>query len=191
MFNQKGIGSIAITIVVALIVIGGGVFYLTQDKTPSPTIENNDSIMEDKQNTTDNTSINGGGAISDDEVSEDSAINDDAMKKDDQVTNNTGSYEAYDATKVAQAATDGKAVLFFHANWCPTCRALNSNIESNLSKIPSGVTIFKTDYDTQTALKKKYGITYQHTMVQVDAEGNQITKWSGSPTLNDLISKIK
>jgi hypothetical protein len=53
------------------------------------------------------------------------------------------------------------------------------------------VSILKVDYDKETELKKKYGVTYQHTLVQVDKDGNLIKKWSGSPTLTKLVSEIK
>lgn len=100
-----------------------------------------------------------------------------------------GSYESYDASKVARAES-GKVVLFFHASWCPTCRALNGDIEKNLSAIPGGTTILKTDYDKETELKKKYGVTYQHTLVQVDKDGNMIKKWSGGLKLENLLSQV-
>ena len=101
-----------------------------------------------------------------------------------------GSYENYDAAKLALAST-GDVVLFFHAPWCPTCRALNSDIEGNLSTIPVGVTILKTDYDSSSDLKKKYGVTYQHTFVQVDAKGNMIKKWSCGNTLASVLTQIQ
>lgn len=101
-----------------------------------------------------------------------------------------GTYESYAPEKIAKAET-GKVVLFFHASWCPTCRALNSDIEANISKIPNGTTVLKTDYDTETELKKKYGVTTQHTLVQVDKDGNMITKWSGGSKLENLLAKIQ
>ncbi len=101
-----------------------------------------------------------------------------------------GSYEAYAPEKLAKAAT-GDVVLFFRASWCPTCRALDADIKKNESQIPKDVTILDVDYDNSTALKQKYGVTYQHTLVQVDQEGNLITKWTSSPTLTSLVSNIK
>ncbi|MFZ2523509.1 MAG: thioredoxin family protein [Minisyncoccia bacterium] len=101
-----------------------------------------------------------------------------------------GSYEAYSAEKIANAET-GDVVLFFHATWCPSCKALNGDIEKNVSTIPTGVTILKTDYDKEVALKKKYGVTYQHTLVQVDKDGNMIKKWSGGSKLENLLSQIQ
>lgn len=101
-----------------------------------------------------------------------------------------GTYETYAPEKLSKAET-GRVVLFFHASWCPTCRALNSNIEASKSIIPADVTILKTDYDTETELKKKYGVTTQHTLVQVDKDGNMLTKWSGGSTIESIISKLK
>lgn len=100
-----------------------------------------------------------------------------------------GSYETYDASKISRAES-GTVILFFHASWCPSCRALNGDIEKNIGNIPEQVSILKTDYDTETELKKKYGVTYQHTLVQVDQNGEMIKKWSGSPSLSSLLSQI-
>ncbi len=49
-----------------------------------------------------------------------------------------------------------------------------------------------TSTDSKTPdLKKKYGVTYQHTLVQVDAAGNTIKKWSGGNTLSSVLSMIQ
>lgn len=119
----------------------------------------------------------------------------DMMKKDetsmmDKDVMTKGSYEAYSPEKVMRAQT-GDVVLFFHASWCPSCRGLNSDIEANMNAIPEGVTILKVDYDKETELKKKYGVTTQHTLVQVDKDGNMIKKWSGGSSLANLVSQIQ
>lgn len=101
-----------------------------------------------------------------------------------------GSYEAYAEEKLSKANA-GDVVLFFRASWCPTCRAVDADIKKNLTAIPAGLVILDVNYDTATDLKKKYGVTYQHTFVQVDAQGNQIAKWSGSQTLAALASQVK
>ncbi|MEZ4156816.1 MAG: thioredoxin family protein [Candidatus Paceibacterota bacterium] len=97
-------------------------------------------------------------------------------------------YQEY--SEEALASVEGP-VLFFHAVWCPTCKSLDNDIMANLSDIPSDVTILKVDYDSYTDLKKKYGVTTQHTLVQVDNEGNLINKWLGSPTLEALLAKVQ
>lgn len=121
--------------------------------------------------------------------SEEKAMMEEGTEKSE-ATMKKGSYEAYTAEKIARAET-GDVVLFFHASWCPSCRGLNADIEKNLDAIPSGVSILKVDYDKETELKKKYAVTYQHTLVQVDKDGNLIKKWSGTPSLSDLVSQIQ
>ena len=87
-------------------------------------------------------------------------------------------YQPY--TKAAfDAAKGSQRVLFFHATWCPNCKRADADITKNLAKLPADVVVFKTDYDRETALKKQYGITAQHTFVLVDAQGRALKKWAG------------
>jgi len=102
-------------------------------------------------------------------------------------SNSSGKYIEYSKSSL----TDSKNVIFFAANWCPTCRGLDKAINSSLSTIPSNLTILKADYDTETVLKQKYGVTYQHTLVQVDIDGNLIKKWSGSTDISEIIKEIR
>jgi thioredoxin 1 len=115
---------------------------------------------------------------------EDQAMADDDMMK------KAGTYAAYDASKLAMA-NSGDVVLFFKAAWCPSCRTLDSNIKANLDAIPAGLTILEVDYDSATALKQKYGVTSQHTLVQVDAAGTQLKKWSGGATLASVVAQVQ
>lgn len=155
--------------------------------------KNEDAMMEGDEETNDDAMMNDN-ASSDTEMMENvNTMNneEDSSLSSDAAVSVKGEYTDYDATRVADAARSGKAILFFHAPWCPTCSALDKDIRANSANIPDNVVIFKTDYDTQRELKKKYGVTYQHTLVQVDENGNQITKWSGGNTLASLISKVQ
>lgn len=107
------------------------------------------------------------------------------------IKNNTNyiSYADYNSNK--DNYKNAKVVLYFHAPWCPTCQALDKDITANINDLPTDTVIVKTDYDSSTELKKKYGVTYQHTLVQVDNNGEKINKWSGSPQLKDVVSKIQ
>ena len=67
---------------------------------------------------------------------------------------------------------------------------INEEFNANLDRIPEDVIVLKTDYDSQKELKKKYGITYQHTFVLVDDEGNEIKTWNGGG-IEELISNTK
>jgi thioredoxin 1 len=101
----------------------------------------------------------------------------------------TKNYVEY-TQKAYDEAAGMKRVLFFAASWCPTCRAADKDFNANLDKIPGDVVILKTDYDTQTALKTKYGITRQHTFVYVNAKGEALKKWSGGATA-EIIENTK
>lgn len=81
-------------------------------------------------------------------------------------------------------------VLFFKANWCPTCTEVDTDIKNNEASINPDLAIMIVDYDESDDLKIKYGVTYQHTFVQVDQNGELIKKWSGSPTLDELSSEV-
>ena len=125
-------------------------------------------------------------------------LEDRSMGEEQQETTNTlserqgsrGTYEAYAPEKLSKA-DEGDVVLFFHASWCPSCRFLDAGIREHADEIPDGLTILKLDYDTETELKKKYGVTTQHTLVQVDAEGNLIKKWSGGISVESIVEQLK
>ncbi len=79
-------------------------------------------------------------------------------------------------------------IIFFAASWCPSCVAANANLAA--SDIPVWVTILKADFDTEIDLRQKYGVVAQHTFVSVDADGNQLRKWVGGTTIEDIIEKL-
>lgn len=93
-----------------------------------------------------------------------------------------GAYIEYKDGSIENTA--GTKLLFFHASWCPQCRALESDIEEK--GVPSGVSILKVDYDTNQDLRQKYGITIQATVVKVDDNGNLLKKYVAydSPTID-------
>lgn len=98
-------------------------------------------------------------------------------------------FRDYNVSDVAYAR-DGNVVLFFAASWCPTCTKLEADIKNNLSSINPNLLILRVDYDSNPELKSKYGITYQHTLVQIDHTGEELSKWYGSIDLASLQSKV-
>jgi len=125
------------------------------------------------------------------------------MKKDDSKigdSNNammqkSGAYLSFTPeTLVTTAST--RQVLFFFANWCPTCASADKNFTQNLSEIPADVTLIKVNYnDTETDktekdLAEKYGVTYQHTFVQIDEQGNKVGIWNGGQ-IGELLSNLR
>lgn len=183
--NKNVLGIILVIIVVA------GISFIAFASQNTPATETQDvveKVQEIAEDTTVSEEMPTIGEISNMAPTSPST-NTPSSTEESTLTTTVGSYEAYSEDKIARAA-NGTVVLFFHAAWCPSCRALNTNIESNRSEIPAGVSILKTDYDSETELRKKYGVTTQHTLVQVDKDGNLIKKWSGGSTLDSIISQI-
>jgi thiol-disulfide isomerase/thioredoxin len=84
-----------------------------------------------------------------------------------------GNYIEYEEGIIEK--TPGTKLLFFHAPWCPQCRALESDIKAQ--DLPKDLTIIKVDYDSSQELKERYGVTMQTTIVRVDDEGNLVDKY--------------
>jgi thiol-disulfide isomerase/thioredoxin len=85
------------------------------------------------------------------------------------------------------AHEDSTVVLFFHADWCPSCRATDAALTED--GVPEGLTVVKVDFDSQTSLRQEYGIVQQHSFVHVDALGTALATWSGSPDGEDILAR--
>ena len=104
-------------------------------------------------------------------------------------------YVEYTSTNLEKSANT-RRVLFFYANWCPTCRPADANLKQNVGRIPEDVTVVRVNYndsDTDSEeeeLANRYNISYQHTFVQIDESGNEVSKWNGGQ-INELLKNIK
>jgi thiol-disulfide isomerase/thioredoxin len=175
---------------VLALILAGGIYWIASGspEVPAPTTAKDDVMMDADSSTEKDAMIN-------DAMKKEPA---DAMKENDErvmekemgAMMRKGSIEAYSPDKLALAQS-GKVVIFFHATWCPICRALDAEAVANPSLVPDGVTVLKVDYDTATALKQKYGVTVQHTFVQVDASGASLAKWSDATTYAQLFARLK
>jgi thiol-disulfide isomerase/thioredoxin len=93
-------------------------------------------------------------------------------------------------------ASPTRRVLFFYASWCPTCKSADANFTANESNIPEDVTLIRVNYndpetdEEEKDLAKKYGVTYQHTYVQIDSAGTETTIWNGGQ-IDELLTNIK
>jgi thiol-disulfide isomerase/thioredoxin len=136
------------------------------------------------------------GCASDDTASEPAAASESAMEKEasespaamekegeeDAAMAKEGAW-VDQAAYEADAATfheSGDVVLFFNASWCPTCKATVKSLDAEGA--PAGLTVVSVDYDAATDLRQQYGVTVQHTFVQVDEQGNELAKFTGAPT---------
>jgi thiol-disulfide isomerase/thioredoxin len=180
--------------VVAGVVLVGGWFLLSSNNDEAAKMSAEKAAMEEKammeKEEMEKAAMEEKAMMDKDESGAMMKKEDQAIAGDEAMMKKVGTYAQYDESKLAMA-NRGEVVLFFKASWCPSCRALDSNIKANLEAIPAGLTILEVDYDSATALKQKYGVTTQHTLVQVDASGNLIEKWSGSPTLAAVVAKVQ
>jgi len=87
-----------------------------------------------------------------------------------------GRYVDYNSSVVA-ASGYNETILFFHAAWCPECRAFERAITAE--SIPAGVQIVKVNYDSSDDLRQKYGVTIQSTFVKVASNGDRVSTWVG------------
>ncbi|MBP9773274.1 MAG: thioredoxin family protein [Candidatus Peribacteraceae bacterium] len=77
------------------------------------------------------------------------------------------------------------SILFFKANWCPSCKAADKYLTQLYGSQDVPQTVYKVDYDTQKELKQRYGIVYQHTFVFIDGTGKALKTILG-PTNDEL-----
>lgn len=164
--NQGFATPVAIVIVALIAIIGGVSYFATKEASP----------------TKEESAVKPEGDVVEKETN--------VIEKKPSTNTKQGTYGVYSPEKIALASEDS-VLLFFHAPWCPTCRALESEINSNPSAIPNGVHILKVDYDTAIALRQKYGVTVQHTFVQVNTKGDSLQKWSDTYKLAQVLGRIK
>jgi thiol-disulfide isomerase/thioredoxin len=102
-----------------------------------------------------------------------------------------GDYKPYTESELVHAKEGHHVIIFFNASWCPTCQSTVKDIEANLGKIAPNTHILSADYDKETALKQKYGVTMQHTFVEVNAKGDLLNKVSGLGTVDAINAYLK
>jgi len=166
------VSHIKIGIVILLVVVGVG--YLATKDSGSKTItaeETTEVVTEKSTVDTVATKVAEIPSTSDTQVAE------------------VGTYQAYDPALVANSDAE-HIVLFFAASWCPSCRALDKDILANQGSIPSGVEIYKVDYDTAIALKKQYGVTTQHSLIEIASDGTAKSSITHPATLADVLKTI-
>lgn len=71
------------------------------------------------------------------------------------------------------------ALVFVHAEWCPTCRTQDKILERLLPGDEfKGITTLKVDFDTQREVVKAFGVRYQSTLI-VFKSGREVARVTG------------
>lgn len=164
---------LVVAVIVFLILVGGFVASeMNQDKSSEEQL--NARMPSDA------------GLVSDENPKSD----DQTVKRSDEAVSSLGTYITLsDFNADTQKYSTTRIVYFFHASWCPNCQAIHKDLTNDDSKIPANVTIIKTDFDTETDLRKRYGVTTQYTFVEVDRDGNEIKQWS-APSIEDVYAGL-
>ena len=72
----------------------------------------------------------------------------------------------YTGAALADAQKAGKPVaLHFHADWCPTCKAQEKSLAVLKTEPDLGVLLLVANYDTEKALKTRFKVRSQSTLV--------------------------
>jgi thioredoxin 1 len=188
---QKGFAVPGIIAIIALVAIVGGIAYFVNLQVPK-----NDATMEKKEG---GEVMNEGESMMKEEGAmmekkdgetvmkkEDEVMVDnksDVMMKEEAMTKYSGAVLAgksaplLDFTKAdydAAIKTNKVVVLFFYANWCPTCKAEFPIMQKTFNELATDKVVgFRVNYnDDQTDsnekdLAKEFGVAYQHTKVFV------------------------
>jgi len=99
----------------------------------------------------------------------------------------------FNQVKFDQANAAGQpVVVYFHADWCPTCR-VQQPIVARLAAEPKlkAVTIFEADFDTETALEKTLKVGQQSTFVAFK-HGQEVSRSTGQTqesAIRDILQK--
>lgn len=103
-------------------------------------------------------------------------------------------YYVFEKSDYARLLKEGRPVLlFFYANWCPTCASQEPiMIETMNEGLSNGVIALRVNYnDTETspgekALAEQFVVTYQHTFVSINNGGHVVNKVTGQQSKEEL-----
>lgn len=172
-----------VSVVLLLLLAGAGAYLLRR---PNTKMVETDSALTEKVSED---------VMVDDAMMDETLVAEADSKVDEKMMQKNGSYAPF-TSKVLVSSSETRRVLFFYANWCPTCLPADASFSERESEIPANVTLIRVNYnDTETEqaekdLAQKYGVTYQHTFVQIDSQGAEVAKWNGGQ-IEELVSKVQ
>lgn len=78
------------------------------------------------------------------------------------------------------------AIVYFHADWCPTCKAQEPLVQELLKESRmKDVTLFSADFDKESGLKKALRVSSQSTFV-IFKGGKEAARSTGQTNKEDL-----
>ena len=171
-----------------------------------------DSMMKDDKSPSDDSmmkqedKMEGDATKKDDAMMEDAPKEDSTMKQEDKMMQNEEDsmmkdseqssavpyYIAFSNGEFNRAASARKATLmYFYAPWCPICQAEEPKVKSWVEGSGLNVAGFRVDYDHETQLKQKLGVTSQHTTIIFDTQGKESARYVGPVDQATLLDALK
>ncbi|MDQ3089842.1 MAG: thioredoxin family protein [bacterium] len=197
--KSKGMATPVIIGVLALVILAGGAAYFKTS--------NQSESMLAGQKASEDISINGGAVT---ETGDSAVVSDEVMmKKDAMVDGQMVKYEGkvlagnssplleFNKADYDTAIKSNKlVVLYFYANWCPTCKVEFPKAEAAFDTLTGEQVVgFRVNYkDNETSsdevnLAREFGVPYQHTKVFIKG-GKQVLKSPESWDTARYISEI-
>jgi thioredoxin 1 len=97
----------------------------------------------------------------------------------------------YSATALADAQKADKPVaLHFHADWCPTCKAQASLLQTLKAEPGLELTVLVANYDDEKDLKRRFNVRGQSTLVVLRGD-KEVTRSVGDTTVAGLRNALK
>jgi thioredoxin 1 len=94
----------------------------------------------------------------------------------------------------AAATAEGKPILvYFHAPWCPICRAQEPKVKARLNGDYKHVVAFRVDYDSNVPLRKEMNVAKQSTLIlfQGPKEITRLSYTSEDKAIDDLFAHAR
>ncbi|HLD59721.1 MAG TPA: thioredoxin domain-containing protein [Candidatus Bilamarchaeaceae archaeon] len=124
------------------------------------------------------------------------------------INNNTGEkdamaeksdYLSFSKEKYDKSKQEGKTIfLEFAADWCPSCQSQHpKNVEAFEQLKDKEIIGFRVNFkdsntdEDEVNLAKEFGITYQHTRVILNSEGEVVQKATGEWSSGKIIEELK
>jgi thioredoxin-like negative regulator of GroEL len=100
--------------------------------------------------------------------------------------------EPYTQDKLDALNQSGKpALVFVHADWCPTCRAQDAVLEKLLPTAEfKPITTLRVDFDTQKSVLKAFGVRYQSTLI-VFKGGKEVARVTGETGREQIAALLR
>lgn len=191
-------GKILGLVIGAVVIVGGLWWFWGRSDDASKMMEEKDAMMQEEEKMAPKNEMKESGAPVEDkmmEQTENTMMPEEKVSESGEAMMAKGAYVEY-GPGVLEGSKATKRVLFFYASWCPFCKPADAEFRDRMSEIPAGVTVIRVNYNdpgtdqAEKDLAAKYGVTYQHTFVQIDQDGNVVTKWNGGK-LAELQKNIK